>query len=136
MGDLDKLVDFFICKYAASAGKEISGISPAARNILENHSWPGNVRELEHTIHRQVILSTGPIIKQITLFGELPENGSVNISWSMHKAERAHIIKALNHCNWRISGKGGAAELLELPPTTLHSKMAKLKIKREFRIVD
>jgi formate hydrogenlyase transcriptional activator len=136
MGDLDDLIDFFICKYSKSAGKEISGISPAARNVLENYSWPGNVRELEHTIHRQVILSNGPIIKQVTLFGELPENGCVNISWSMHKAERAHIIKALNHCKWRISGKGGAAELLELPATTLHSKMAKLKIRREFRVVD
>lgn len=136
MSDLDELIDFFIHKYSKSAGKEISGIAPSARNIFENHSWPGNIRELEHTIHRQVILSTGPIIKRVTLFGDMPENESANPSWSMRKAERAHIVKALNHCNWRISGRGGAAELLELPSTTLHSKMAKLNIKREFRMVD
>jgi formate hydrogenlyase transcriptional activator len=136
LDDLTVLVDFFISKYSRIAGKEISGISPAALHLLKNHSWPGNVRELEHTLHRQVILCTEPVIKQVTLFGEPPEVGSGDSSWSMRMAERAHIVKVLTHCNWRVSGSGGAAELLQLPPTTLHSKMTRLKIGREFRMVD
>jgi transcriptional regulator with GAF, ATPase, and Fis domain len=44
--------------------------------------------------------------------------------------ERQNIIKALNRCDWQISGKNGAAKLLGIPPTTLSSRMKALKIKR------
>ena len=44
--------------------------------------------------------------------------------------ERKNIIKALNITNWKISGPGGAADLLQIPRTTLTSKIKKLSIKR------
>lgn len=44
--------------------------------------------------------------------------------------ERQNILKALNRCDWRISGKNGAAKLLAIPPTTLSSRMKALNIKR------
>ncbi len=37
-------------------------LSAEARKALALHRWPGNVRELENTIHRAVLLSTGPEI--------------------------------------------------------------------------
>ena len=43
-----------------------------------------------------------------------------------------HIMKVLKKCKGRIWGPGGAAELLNVPPTTLSSKMKKLGIKKEF----
>jgi transcriptional regulator with GAF, ATPase, and Fis domain len=46
------------------------------------------------------------------------------------KLERENIIKALNITNWKISGDGGAADLLKLPRTTLTSKIKKLDIRR------
>ena len=49
---------------------------------------------------------------------------------SFREMEKAHILEALRRCNWRVSGKGGAAELLELRPTTLYSKMKKLSINK------
>ena len=51
---------------------------------------------------------------------------------TMEELERDHIIAVLNQCNFRIAGKGGAAEILDLPPTTLHSKIKKLGIKKYF----
>jgi formate hydrogenlyase transcriptional activator len=44
--------------------------------------------------------------------------------------ERQNILKALNRCDWRISGKNGAAKLIGIPPTTLSSRMKVLKINR------
>ncbi len=49
---------------------------------------------------------------------------------SFQESERESIIKALEHTGYRVRGKGGAAELLGLKPTTLEAKMRKLKIYR------
>ena len=46
------------------------------------------------------------------------------------EAERLAILRALELTGWRISGHGGAAEILGLKPTTLHAKMKKLGIHR------
>jgi len=46
--------------------------------------------------------------------------------------EKEYILSVLKQCNFKIAGKGGAAELLNLPPTTLHSKMKKLGIKIKY----
>src|ERR1041385_9396040 len=43
-------------------GIQISGVSPDAQKLLENHAWPGNVRELENTLIRAAVLSSGPIL--------------------------------------------------------------------------
>jgi transcriptional regulator with GAF, ATPase, and Fis domain len=39
----------------------------------------------------------------------------------------------LERVGWRVRGTGGAAELLEMNPTTLDSRMAKLGIRRPIR---
>jgi transcriptional regulator with GAF, ATPase, and Fis domain len=36
----------------------------------------------------------------------------------------------MNQTGWRLSGPGGAADMLGLKRTTLHSKMKKLGIRR------
>lgn len=47
---------------------------------------------------------------------------------SIADIERAHILAVLKKCNGKVSGKGGAAEILKIPSTTLASKMKKLGI--------
>jgi transcriptional regulator with GAF, ATPase, and Fis domain len=44
--------------------------------------------------------------------------------------ERRHILWALQQTNWKVRGKGGAAELLNIPPSTLAFRMNKLGIRR------
>jgi transcriptional regulator with GAF, ATPase, and Fis domain len=50
----------------------------------------------------------------------------------MDDNEREHILTVLKYCKGRIAGSGGAAELLDVPPSTLNSRMKRLGIKREY----
>ena len=60
--DIPLLANYFLRMYAAKNGKNISGISKEAMDILIKYRWPGNVRELENTIERAVVLSRGSTI--------------------------------------------------------------------------
>jgi two-component system nitrogen regulation response regulator GlnG len=67
--DIALLIGYFIDKINREMGIQISGVSPDAQKLLEDHSWPGNVRELENTLIRAAVLSPGPILfpKDFTL---------------------------------------------------------------------
>jgi transcriptional regulator of acetoin/glycerol metabolism len=98
------------------------------------YPWPGNIRELEHLIERSMLMTTGPVIKEVFLPKHV-SNGLVPILnqppiKSLEQNERDHILAVLGRCNWRISGAGQAAEILGLPATTLHSRIKKLGIKK------
>ena len=49
-------------------------------------------------------------------------------SSTLDEVERRHIIEVLRKCNGKVGGKGGAAEILNLNASTLHSRMKKLGI--------
>lgn len=49
---------------------------------------------------------------------------------SLLDVERRHIVEVLDSSNWRIEGPGGAAERLKMRPSSLRSRMQKLKIQR------
>jgi DNA-binding NtrC family response regulator len=55
--DIPLLAYRFATHYAQEIGKEISGISPEALELLQAYDWPGNVRELQHAVERAVILT-------------------------------------------------------------------------------
>jgi transcriptional regulator of acetoin/glycerol metabolism len=48
----------------------------------------------------------------------------------MDDIDRAHLLKTLDECKWRVKGAGGAADRLGLKPSTLYSRMKKLGIQR------
>jgi DNA-binding NtrC family response regulator len=60
--DIAVLAYRFASHYAQEIGKEISGISPEALELLQQYDWPGNVRELQHAVERAVILTVEPLI--------------------------------------------------------------------------
>jgi formate hydrogenlyase transcriptional activator len=134
--DIPVLATHFIERYARSCGKKINSISQKARQELSTYSWPGNVRELEHLIERSILLSQGTTLKEVFLpkkeNGEsairLPENERIK---TIDENERDHIISAMIKCKGKVSGFGGAAEILGVPPSTLNSKIGKLGIKKE-----
>jgi transcriptional regulator with GAF, ATPase, and Fis domain len=109
-------------------GKSIESIPKKNMDALECYSWPGNIRELRNTIERAMILNNGP-----TLVVEVTPGSpdAVPLSYSLKSVERAHILTTLEKTGWRVRGVNGAAALLELPPSTLESKMKKLSIKRK-----
>ena len=98
------------------------------------YNWPGNIRELEHLIERSVLLAKGTIIDEISIPAiQKKEIIAVSKTFPMKtidENERDYIIEVLKKCNGRIWGMGGAAELLNIPPSTLKSKMKKLGISK------
>lgn len=66
--DIALLAQFFVQRCALSLGKTVSGISPAAVQLLAAYPWPGNVRELENTLERATHLATGEWLQP----GDLP----------------------------------------------------------------
>ncbi|MES1221024.1 MAG: sigma 54-interacting response regulator [Bacteroidota bacterium] len=133
--DIPALAGHFISLYNRKAGKKISGLSERALKTMTQYNWPGNIRELENIIERSVLLAKGNIIEEISLPSIQQKTTTVNNAEirqkTIHENERDYIISVLKKCNGRIWGTGGAAEILNLPPTTLRSRMTKLGIDKE-----
>jgi formate hydrogenlyase transcriptional activator len=133
--DIPILATHFIHRFSKKVGRKITTLSNRVLQDLMQYNWPGNVRELEHLIERSVLLSTGDTLKQIYLPSTkqnvcISQNEEVVIK-TIDENERDHILKILKHCKGRISGSGGAAEILGLPTSTLNSRIKKLGIKKE-----
>lgn len=131
MEDVEALANFFVTKYNKNNGKNINRIAPKAMQQLQSYLWPGNVRELEHLIERSVIMTIDNTLREVYLPKKTDKNNDAEeniFSKTLEEMERTFIINALKRCNGKISGAGGAAEVLDIPGNTLHSKMKKLLI--------
>ncbi|GGZ71399.1 hypothetical protein GCM10007028_05870 [Algibacter mikhailovii] len=135
--DIPLLIDAFINLFNRKYTRQVKQISQTLMDDLTNHSWPGNIRQLKNIIERAIITSDGSKLK---LAEALPKhkdhvaNQSSNENATLDTladCERKHIIHVLEHCNWQISGKNGAAQILNLPASTLRSKMKKLEIMKQ-----
>jgi len=135
--DIPLLAAHFLEHFAKLNGKRITGFSESALAQLMGYPWPGNVRQLEHLVERSVLLASAGMITEIDL--EQPTGADLRIPAqegkikTIEEIEAEHIITVLKYCNGKVSGFGGAADLLGLPNSTLTSKMKKLGIQREFR---
>jgi DNA-binding NtrC family response regulator len=133
--DISDLGYHFMRIYNRKAGKKITGFSDKVLKNMMAYHWPGNIRELENLIERSVLLTKGTIIEDVSL----PAAQKKDISMAtpdfpmktIHENERDYIINVLKKCNGRIWGAAGAAEVLNIPPTTLKSKMKKLGIRKD-----
>ncbi len=94
-------------------------------DALQRYHWPGNIRQLRNVIEHAMIISAAA-----TLQVSLPEDPAASQSdvSSLEQIESEHILQVLEKTNWRIKGRGGAAELLGLKPSTLYYKMRKFGI--------
>jgi DNA-binding NtrC family response regulator len=98
---------------------------------LRSYTWPGNVRELEHLIERSILLASDSTLQDVyipksTTTGRQTPAQLANRP--LEEVERSYIIEVLKRCAGKISGAGGAAEILQVPGNTVHSKMKKLGI--------
>ena len=115
----------FVKEFSNSMGKPIDAIADDSMAALLTYPWPGNVRELRNVIERAMILTRGPTL-QIKLGHPALRPQTTNTPGTLEEAERDHILRALERCDWRIRGSNAAAELLGVKPTTLESRIKKL----------
>ncbi|UOQ68323.1 sigma 54-interacting transcriptional regulator [Hymenobacter volaticus] len=129
--DILPLTAYFMQKISKKLGKPLTGLSNAMRQQLQQYTWPGNIRELEHVLERAAIMarSTTLELNEPLVASPLPSSAfATGTVKPMQEAMRETILAALAQSNNRIRGQGGAAELLNLKPTTLESRMKKLQI--------
>ena len=107
--------------------------------LAQQYDWPGNVRELQSVVERAVILSRGgkltfdlprpPARPQRETASPLPAvSRSVITETEWRDRQRDNILAALRQANFKVSGQGGAAELLGISPGTLESRIKVLGI--------
>jgi DNA-binding NtrC family response regulator len=130
--DIPLLVDHFIRYYSKKSGKNVTAVAENVMNSLIIYDWPGNVRELQHLIERNVLLASDDIIREDVLQNNnlAADTKSNSLTKTVEEIEKTYILSVLEKCNYRIAGKDGAAEILNIPSTTLHSKMKKFGIKK------
>lgn len=153
--DIPLLIAKFIENLTIKLAKPLIGVSPESMELLLDYHWPGNIRELQNVIERSAILSHSELIevddalipidmkqadKAEIVNNDLPsaENNltqdSVAISKAHYKTlsenEKQYIISVLNDHHWLVGGKKGVAEILDIPASTLRSRMKKLGIER------
>jgi len=133
--DIPSLVSHFVDLYSRQIGKTIEKIPKATFLTLEKHDWSGNIRELQHVIERAVINSPGPVLRLTESAKEWHDKTvSGNDDFKpLAEFEREYILKVLNAVSWKIEGKSGAAEILEMNSGTLRSRMKKMGIQRDNR---
>lgn len=131
--DIAPLAHFFVGRYSKNAGRKVNAISPKVIQELKSYLWPGNVRELEHLIERSVLLTNETVLREVHLPKDRKETKNEEValaSRTLEEVERTYIIDIIKRCSGKLSGKGGAAEYLDIPATTLHSKIKKLEINK------
>lgn len=128
--DIPLLTGYFAKKHAARMSKRIKAIPRESIDALCAYDFPGNVRELENFIERAVILTRGEELQipifELRHFQRPVTDDGVPVNHSLEAIERSHIAEVLKSTGGRIAGAGGAAEILNLPVSTLRHRMKKL----------
>jgi two-component system response regulator HydG len=132
-GDVVRLAEHFVQKFAFENHKRIEGLTERARAKLASHRWHGNVRELENTIERAIVLCEGPLVDEddLPFEGTRESYGPIRIPGStMAELERYAILKTLEACEGSTTR---AAELLGVSVRTIQYRMHEYGIARPNR---
>jgi formate hydrogenlyase transcriptional activator len=141
-GDIPLLVRHFTEQFSRRMKKVMETIPSATMDALCRYQWPGNIRELQNVIERAVIISPGPVLSVDVSDLRFPKDGRTveqspsprSTNGALHnvleETERAHILEALQRCNWVVAGPTGAAARLGMKRSTLQKRIHKLGIPR------
>jgi DNA-binding NtrC family response regulator len=154
MEDLELACSVLLRELARRTGSGLLQLTPAGIAKLRRHPWPGNLRELANVLERASIIShsgeLGPedldlpevsreaaaatppaLATRTTADGPLAVSGAAPERVpTLEELEREHVMHVLSLTRGRVYGRGGAAELLGLKPSTLQSRMRKLGVER------
>ena len=138
--DIAPLVAHFVRQSARRMNRPEPQLTKTAPDQLATYHWPGNVRELQNTVERAIILwREGPLTFDLPPPRPTQNNGeqakpaakgALLTRDELKRQERETIIDALKRTNGKVSGPGGAAELLGMKSSTLSSRISSLAINR------
>ncbi|MBE1237763.1 sigma-54-dependent Fis family transcriptional regulator [Phaeovibrio sulfidiphilus] len=132
--DILHLADHFLRRFSEENCTPLRPFSAGVRARLLAHPWPGNVRELENTVHRAVLLASGPEIDDSALIladddlsgarrdasaGSPGGTGSL-VGRTVSDVERDLILDTLRHT---LGNRTHAATLLGISIRTLRNKL-------------
>ncbi len=140
--DIVPLSQHFIKLICRDLGRAPLRLGRQATEMLQRHDWPGNIRELRNVIERAIIMTKGDRLRLELAMQDSRPAASSSLPPAAHDdhfltdaemrlQEKANLIVALRQAKWRISGEGGAAELLGLKPSTLTYRMRTFGIERD-----
>ncbi len=136
--DIPLLAEHFIQTSARRLRRQAPRLSEAALRQLMTRDWPGNIRELENVIERAIILARDGQLRfdprPVAAAPPTPARPAALPLLSraaMEKHQRDAIVGALDRSGGRVSGPGGAAELLGMKTSTLFSRMNVLGLRQK-----
>ncbi|OLU05904.1 PAS domain S-box-containing protein [Pseudomonas reinekei] len=139
LGDIPLLAGHFLERACQAFNKPGVRLPLTQVEVLKRYPWPGNIRELENVIERQIIVSQDGRLR----FDELlPAAAREQIETPVEPLDdseplrdeivqqqlRLNTVAMLKRTGGKVSGEGGAAQLLGLKPTTLASRLRKWNI--------
>jgi formate hydrogenlyase transcriptional activator len=132
--DIPTLIEYFVQRYSRKVGKKIRAIEKRTLQLLESYAWPGNVRELQNVIERSVIFCDSDLFSVDSSWFSFESSALVPDDAAPTKMppgqEKETIERALAATAGRVSGPSGAAAQLNMPASTLESKIRSLKINK------
>ena len=140
--DIPLLAEHFLSQLARKLGRPAPRLTMANVQELQRYDWPGNVRELQHVLERALITAKSgklrPNLNNRATENERPNRTSetatpattddVLTASDLRVFAANNIRRALKRTGGKIYGTGGAAELLDMKPTTLASRIKSLDI--------
>jgi len=133
--DIPLLAHHFLKTYGVKMGKAFHRIRDSEIEKLIQYDWPGNVRELKNIIERGVILSLGNSFLVPEFGANQYDSIEPKTNYTLKETERRQILWALRKTGWKVRGPKGAAELLDIHPSTLASRMKKLGVQRTIDVL-
>ncbi len=131
--DVPLLAEHFLARLTRKHRRPAE-LDDAGRRTLSEYDWPGNVRELQNAIERAIITCTTgvlafPLLEATATASPLSEDAPDRVltEAEIRDIERRNLLAAVDQADGRIYGPGGAAERLGMKPTTVTSRLAKIR---------
>jgi len=138
--DIPLLANAFVRKFNDRLGKNVSGVSDEAMELLTKYAYPGNVRELENIIERTMALEAGSVIlpeslpplvatQRGTKMASSHEievgDAGIDMEKILGQIEKELIVKAI-HTAGGVKKK--AAKLLKISPRSMRYRCDKFNL--------
>jgi len=129
--DVVLLAEHFLARACEDYALPAKTLTQEAYTALRAYEWPGNVRQLANAMERVALLTDSTAVSASALglapaavgaadVPGVPEGGGAVLGDAMFEVERAHLLNALEKCDWNITQ---AALLLGLPRNTLRYRL-------------